>query len=239
MDHPAHSNTPAGSAASNGRPADGHAAPSPPSDLRAPDLDAGARRSLPPPVLSGRTDIFPPGALLSLLNLQKVTGVLYLHNRSLTAMIGMEEGEVTGAALGAEQGVPALFYALSWNTGRFEFRFVPPGPHTINLTLPVIQVRATLWLDRWKELRRVFPTIWHRVAIHPQPSGEVVIQPHQWQLLTRIVAEPASLVKLAEYLRIDVLAVTRVAAELVNLGLAVVIPPDENESAQDAAEDWS
>ncbi|HUS13484.1 MAG TPA: DUF4388 domain-containing protein [Chloroflexia bacterium] len=194
-------------------------------------------RRMSGPVLAGLLNAFPPSSLLSLLNLQRATGVLYLQNRSLSATIQVEGGEVVGATLGAEQGVPALFYALSWNTGRFQFRLEPAGPRTIHLSLPVIQVRATLWLDRWRDLRRVFPTIWYRIGIHPQPSGEVVIQPHQWQVLTRIVADPVSLVRLAEYLHADVLAVTRVAVELVNLGLAIVVPPDEAES--DANDPWA
>jgi len=45
-----------------------------------------------------------------------------------------------------------------------------------------------------------------------------------------------SLVKLAELLRADVLVVTRVAAELVHLGLAIVVPPDDHEAADDPAE---
>ncbi len=205
-----------------------------------PGTEMTALRRLPGPVLSGSTSYFPPSAVLSLLNLQKATGVLYLQNRALAATIGLEDGEVVAATLGNDQGLPALFYALSWNTGTFEFRRVPPGPRSINLTLPVIQVRATLWLDRWKELRRFFPTIWHRVGIHPPPAGDVVIQPHQWQVLTRIVAEPISLVRLAELLRMDVLAVTRVAVELVMLGLAIVVAPDEGEAERDAAaEEWN
>ncbi|MDQ2808735.1 MAG: DUF4388 domain-containing protein, partial [Chloroflexota bacterium] len=188
------------------------------------------------PVLAGLISAFPPNAVLSLLNVQGVSGVLYLQNRSLTATIHVDGGEVVGATLGGEQGLGPLFYALSWNTGRFQFRLEAPGPRYITLSLPVIQVRATLWLDRWRDLRRVFPTIWYRIGIHPQPAGEVVIQPHQWQLLTRIVAEPVSLVKLAESLRADVLVVTRVAAELVHLGLAIVVPPDEQEAADDLAE---
>ena len=201
----------------------------------APAGETGLRK-LSGPVLAGLISAFPPNAVLSLLNVQRVSGVLYLQNRSLTATIHVDGGEVVGATLGSEQGLAPLFYALSWNTGRFQFRLEAPGPRTITLSLPVIQVRATLWLDRWKDLRRVFPTIWYRIGIHPQPAGEVVIQPHQWQLLTRIVAEPVSLVKLAELLRADVLVVTRVAAELVHLGLAIVVPPDEQEAADDPAE---
>jgi hypothetical protein len=101
----------------------------------------------------------------------------------------------------------------------------------------VIQVRAQLWLDRWGDLRRVFPSIWYRIGIHPQPSGEVIVQPHQWQVLTRIVAEPVSLVRLAEQMHADVLIMTRVAAELVNLGLAIVVPPDDDEAAEDLSAD--
>jgi len=202
----------------------------------APRTEMTALHKLSGPVLTGLLNYFPPSAVLSLLNLQKATGVLYLQNRSLSATIHLHAGEVVGATMiGAEQGLPALFYALSWNTGRLQFRLEPPGPRTINLSLPVIQVRATLWLDRWKDLRRIFPTIWYRVGIHPQPAGEVIIQPHQWQVLTRIVAEPVSIVKLAEFLHTDVLAITRVAVELVNLGLAIVVPPDEHEAEIDAA----
>ena len=59
-------------------------------------------------------------------------------------------------------------------------------------------------------------------------------------MLTRIVAEPISLVRLAQLLRMDVLAVTRVAVELVILGLAIVVAPDEGEAERDAAaEEWN
>jgi hypothetical protein len=73
---------------------------------------------------------------------------------------------------------------------------------------------------------RVFPSIFHRIGIRPQPAGEVTVHPHQWQVLTHIVAEPVSLARLAGILNQDVMAVARVAAELVNLGLAHVLPPD-------------
>jgi hypothetical protein len=203
----------------------------------APGATSMALRKLAGPVLAGLISAFPPSAVLSLLNVQKATGVLYLQNRSLGATIHVDNGEVVGATMGSEQGVPALFYALSWNTGRFQFRQESPGPRTITLSLPVIQVRAQLWLDRWGDLRRVFPSIWYRIGIHPQPSGEVVIQPHQWQVLTRIVAEPVSLVRLAEQMHADVLMMSRVAAELVNLGLAIVVPPDDDEAAGDLGDD--
>src|SRR4051794_11240030 len=77
-----------------------------------------ALRKLAGPVLVGLISVFPPSSVLSLLNVQKATGVLYLQNRSLHATIHVENGEVVGATMGSEQGVPALFYALSWNTGR-------------------------------------------------------------------------------------------------------------------------
>jgi hypothetical protein len=182
--------------------------------------------------LAGLVAAFAPVSLLSLLSLQKVTGDLRLENYGITAHIYMQAGEVVHAALGRDRGLPALFYALSWTAGRFFFFPRPiPAERTITRSLPVIQVRAALWMERWRQLERVFPSIWHRVAIHPQPPGEVIIQPHQWQVLTRIVSQPMSLIGLATSLNQDVMAMARVSAELVNLGLAMVLPPEEENLA--------
>jgi hypothetical protein len=177
--------------------------------------------------LAGVLAAFPPSAVLSLLNMQQVRGDLCLENQGILAHIYLDGGEVVDAMLGRDRGLAALFYALSWTSGRFFFLPGPVPPRTIRLSLPVIQVRAALWMDRWQNLDRVFPTIWHRVGLHPQPPGEVTIQPHQWQVLTRIVAAPISIVRLAALLNQDVMAMARIAAELVNMGMAVVLPPDE------------
>jgi hypothetical protein len=177
--------------------------------------------------LAGVLAAFTPSAVLSLLNMQQVRGDLCLENQGILAHIYLDGGEVVDAMLGRDRGLAALFYALSWTSGRFFFLPGPVPPRTIRLSLPVIQVRAALWMDRWRNLDRVFPTIWHRVGLHPQPPGEVTIQPHQWQVLTRIVAAPISIVRLAALLNQDVMAMARIAAELVNMGMAVVLPPDE------------
>jgi hypothetical protein len=177
--------------------------------------------------LAGVLAAFTPSAVLSLLNMQQARGELRLENQGILAHIYLDGGEVVDAMLGRDRGLAALFYALSWTTGRFFFLPGPVPPRTIRLSLPVIQVRAALWMDRWRNLDRVFPTIWHRVGLHPQPPGEVTIQPHQWQVLTRIVAAPISIVRLAALLNQDVMAMARIAAELVNMGMAVVLPPDE------------
>jgi hypothetical protein len=177
--------------------------------------------------LAGVLAAFTPSAVLSLLNMQQARGELRLENQGILAHIYLDSGEVVDAMLGRDRGLAALFYALSWTTGRFFFLPGPVPPRTIRLSLPVIQVRAALWMDRWRNLDRVFPTIWHRVGLHPQPPGEVTIQPHQWQVLTRIVAAPISIVRLAALLNQDVMAMARIAAELVNMGMAVVLPPDE------------
>jgi hypothetical protein len=177
--------------------------------------------------LAGVLAAFTPSAVLSLLNMQQVRGELRLENQGILAHIYLDGGEVVDAMLGRDRGLAALFYALSWTSGRFFFLPGPVPPRTIRLSLPVIQVRAALWMDRWRNLDRVFPTIWHRVGLHPQPPGEVTIQPHQWQVLTRIVAAPISIVRLAALLNQDVMAMARIAAELVNMGMAVVLPPDE------------
>ncbi len=180
--------------------------------------------------LAGVVAGFSPSTVLSLLNLQRVRGDFRLENHSIVAHIYVDGGEVVDAVLGRDRGVAALFYALSWTSGRFFFIPGPVPPRTIRLSLPVIQVRAALWMDRWRLLDQVFPTIWHRVGLHEQPPGEVTIQPHQWQVLTRIVAEPVSIVRLAALLNQDVMAMARIAAELVNMGMAVVFPPDEDEA---------
>jgi hypothetical protein len=182
--------------------------------------------------LAGVLAGFSPSAVLSLLNMQQVRGELRLENQGILAHIYLDGGEVVEAILGRDRGLAALFYALSWTSGRFFFLPGPVPPRTIQLSLPVIQVRAALWMDRWRLLDRVFPTIWHRVGLHPQPPGEVTIQPHQWQVLTRIVATPISIVRLAALLNQDVMAMARIAAELVNMGMAVVLPPDDEEAGE-------
>jgi hypothetical protein len=181
--------------------------------------------------LAGAVAGFSPSAVLSLLNLQHVRGDFRLENHGIVAHIYVDAGEVVDAVLGRDRGLAALFYALSWTSGRFFFIPGPVPPRTIRLSLPVIQVRAALWMERWQLLDRVFPSIWYRVGLHPQPPGEVTIQPHQWQVLTRIVAEPVSIVRLAALLNQDVMAMARIAAELVNMGMAVVLPPDEDEAS--------
>ena len=184
--------------------------------------DAGA----PEWTLAGVLTAFSPSALLSLLNMQKATGDLRLVNYDIVAHIYVEAGEVVEATLGRDRGLPALFYALSWTSGRFYFSPDTAPARTIQLSLPVIQVRAALWMERWRQVDQVFPSIFHRIGIHPQPAGEVTVHPHQWQVLTHIVAAPVSLARLAGILTQDVMAVARVSAELVKLGLAQVLPPD-------------
>ena len=69
--------------------------------------------------LAGVVAGFSPSAVLSLLNLQKVRGDFRLENHSIVAHIYVDGGEVVDAVLGRDRGLPALFYALSWTSGRF------------------------------------------------------------------------------------------------------------------------
>jgi uncharacterized protein DUF4388 len=177
------------------------------------------------PLLTGTLTAFKTSALLSLLNVQKQTGLLAIHNRGFTAEILVEDGEVVDARLGVSRGLYALFEAISWNEGIFFFFGAPIGAHTINLSLPVIQVRAALWLDRWRDVLQTIPSLGHRIIVSEAPHGDVVIKPYQWVVLTRIVAGPITVAELALALNYPALEVMRACAELLQVGLCNLLPP--------------
>ena len=186
-----------------------------------------------PWTLAGSLAAFGPNAVLSILNLQQVTGELRLEYQDMTAAILLQQGEVIDARLGHDRGIAALFYLLTCPAGRFWFvpGPVPAGERTITLTLPVLQVRAALWQERWKQVDQVFPSVWHRVSLHPQPAGAVTVQAHQWPVLAQVIARPSSLVRLAGLLHQDLMPVAQTAADLVRLGLATVLPPGGEDTA--------
>lgn len=185
-------------------------------------------RSNATPLLSGTLAAFKPGALLSLLNLQQQSGLLVIHNRGFTAEVWVERGEVVDAVLGVSRGLYALFEAMSWTEGQFSFVRSRIGPRSINLSLPIIQVRAALWLERWRDVRTVIPSLGHRITVQPPPNGDVVIKPYQWRILTYIVNAPVTIADLALSLNYPVLEVMRACVELINIGLCILLPPLED-----------
>ncbi len=179
-----------------------------------------------PPLLAGSLSGFNVSSLLSLLNIQQQDGQLTVRNRGFLAYIYVEKGEVVDAALGRVHGLPALFQMITWSEGDFFFSTAPPAPQrSINLSLAVIQVRASLWLDRWRNVLTTIPSLGHRIGVHSSPRGDVVIKPYQWSVLTRVVAGPMSIADLAHALKEDPLAVTRICVELAEVGLCQVLPP--------------
>jgi hypothetical protein len=180
-------------------------------------------------VLKGSLAAFSPSSLLSLLNIQKQTGWLYLHSNNFEGYIYIDKGEVYDAGVGRiSSGALAVFQLFGWKQGEFSFETGAPAPdrRTIEATLPVLQVRATLWLDSMSKYSPVIPSPNHRVAIAAEPRSEVVIEPYQWAVLTKIVSRSLSVAELAAELNQDLMTVTRIAAELVKMGVAVVQSPD-------------
>ncbi len=184
-------------------------------------------------VLTGALAAFSPSSLLSLLNIQKQTGALHLNNNLTTGYIHIEKGEVWDARLGSVVGAYALFQLFGWKQGQFSFEIGGPAPskRTIEASLPVLQVRATLWLDNMDKYNQLIPSVSHRIVIANDPSGGVVIEPYQWAILTKIVARPLSIAQLAEELDQDLMTVTRIAADLVRMGIATVKPPETSQEA--------
>ncbi|NWJ45409.1 MAG: DUF4388 domain-containing protein [Chloroflexi bacterium] len=188
----------------------------------------------PQVVMSGSMVAFSTSALLSLLNIQKQTGMLHLYNGDTSGFIYIERGEVYDSKLDTMTGALALFQLFGWKTGDFAFEVnvPPPGRRTIQASLPVLQVRATLWLDNWNKLNPIIPTTSHRIGIASDPGTNVVIEPYHWSILTKIVNSPISMSQLASELNQDVMTVTRIAADLVKMKIAVVYPPTSEPSSE-------
>jgi hypothetical protein len=182
--------------------------------------------------LAGTLNAFSPSSLLSLFNIQKQTGMLHMRNEAAIGAIYIEKGEVFDARLDTVTGALALFQLFGWKSGDFVFEtnVAAPNKRTIEASLPVLQVRATLWLDNWNKYNPIIPTTSHRIGIAAEPRSEVMIEPYHWAILTRIVNTPTSIAVLANDLKQDVMTITRIAADLVKMGVAVVYPPDGSEN---------
>jgi hypothetical protein len=182
-------------------------------------------------VMRGVLGAFSPSSLLSLLNIQKSSGRLWLRSGKAEGFIYVDRGEVYDSGLGSVNGALALFQLFGWRQGEFSFEIDGPVPsrRTIEASLPVLQVRATLWLDNMNKYMPIIPSTSHRIAVANEPRSEVVIEPYQWPVLTKIVSKPLSIAQLAAELDQDLMTVTRIAADLVKMGVAVVHDPETPE----------
>lgn len=179
------------------------------------------------PLLRGSLSAFSLGALLSLLNMQRQGGLLTVRNRGFLAQVWVEQGEVVDARLGVSRGLYALFEAMSWSEGEFQFMVAPIEARSISVSLPVIQVRAALWLDRWRDVLHAIPSLGHRIVVCQAPLGDVVIKPYQWTVLTRVVNGPLTIAELALDLDHPALDVMSACVELLQIGLCQLLPPLE------------
>ncbi len=186
-------------------------------------------------LLAGNLHAFNLSALLSLLNIQKQTGQLTLRNRGFVAYATVEAGEVVDASLGRIHGLPALFQMMSWGEGIFNFTINAPAERTITLSLPILQVRAALWLDRWRSVLGIIPSLGCLITVHNSPRGDVIIKPYQWGVLTRVVGGPMTVADIAHALNEDPLAITRICVELIELGLCEALPPLDDGWSESAA----
>lgn len=180
-------------------------------------------------VLSGSLVAFSPSSLLSLLNMQKHTGWLRMRNQPFEGYIYVDKGEVFDAGIWrVSHGALAIFQLFGWREGEFRFETGSPPPErrTIEASLPVLQVRATLWLDSMKKYTPIIPSPSHRISIAAEPRREVIIEPYQWAVLTKIVTKPCSVAELAAELGQDLMTVTKISAELVKMEVAMVLPPE-------------
>ena len=153
---------------------------------------------------------------------------MYLRNGNLNGYIYVDKGEVFDAGIGpASSGALAVFQLFGWKQGEFSFETGRPAPErrTIEVSLPVLQVRATLWLDNMNKYSQYIPSPSHRISIAAEPRSEVVIEPYQWAVLTKIVSQSVSVAELSLELGQDLMTITRIATELVKMGVAVVHPP--------------
>lgn len=94
-------------------------------------LWVGRRRPALPPrpswpsTLQGRIRELPPTSLLSLLEMERRSGVLLLQRGKLVGQLRLRAGQVIAAGLRGDgperRGVDVVYELLAWRDGRFDF----------------------------------------------------------------------------------------------------------------------
>lgn len=184
--------------------------------------------------LYGQLQVFTLNTILSALNLQKVTGILTLAQFDQMAQVMVRDGEVVDAWSSTERGLAALLPLFGWEEGFFTFDVQPPvDTQTINISLPVLQVRSAVYLEdqkRKKQVTSIFtrevPSADHVLEVNPDSDSEVTIQPEQWTILRHLVAGPQPVRKVAELLDLPLEAFVPVASELVRNRMLRVLAPE-------------
>lgn len=182
--------------------------------------------------LYGQLGIFSLNTILSALNLQKVTGRLTLAQYDQIAEIIIRSGEVVDAWSETERGLNALLPLFGWENGVFSFNLQPAETQTINISLPVLQVRSAVYLEEQKQNKnrtsvftREVPSAQHVLEINRESEGEVNIRPEHWVLLRHLVTGPQSVEKMAELTQSTIESFVPMATELVKANMLRVLNP--------------
>jgi len=182
--------------------------------------------------LYGQLGIFSLNTILSALNLQKVTGRLTLAQYDQIAEIIIRNGEVVDAWSETERGLNALLPLFGWENGVFSFNLQPAETQTINISLPVLQVRSAVYLEEQKQNRnrtsiytREIPSPQHILEINRDSEGEVNIRPEHWGLLRHLVTGPQSVEKMAELTQTPIESFVPMATDLVKANMLRVLNP--------------
>jgi two-component system OmpR family response regulator len=115
-------------------------------------LKARARASAPPPAaLQSSLDQVGLGSLLSVVELEKRTGILMLTRNQDQGAMWVKDGRVMRARVQgtvSTVGATAVFEMLSWTAGQAEFRNDPvDGPDEMNATITHLLMEGARILD--------------------------------------------------------------------------------------------
>jgi hypothetical protein len=185
--------------------------------------------------LYGQLGIFSLNTVLSALNLQKVTGRLTLAQYDKIAEIVIRNGEVVDAWNETERGINALLPLFGWENGVFSFNIQPAETQTINISLPVLQVRSAVYLEEHKNgrARAVFtkeiPSPQHVLDLNRDTNSDVSIKPEHWDILRNLVTGPQTVEKLVELTDTRIEAFVPLATELVRANMLRVRAPNSTQ----------
>lgn len=186
--------------------------------------------------LQGTLDTFSLPDVLRLLATTGKTGCLHLDGDRGRGSVWLDDGTLVAAAADrAAEGASideVIFEMLRFDRGSFSFAVDERSPHGEHPTdLEVALRRATQLLDEWRDLEAVVPSLTHKVAMAPELTVEqVTIDAERWQALVAIAGgRPVG--ELGDALGQGELGVTRTVSDLVELGVAVVQPPETKRSS--------
>ncbi len=183
--------------------------------------------------LYGQLHIFSLNTILSTLNLQKVTGRLTIALFDQVSEVLVKNGEVVDAWSQTERGLNALLPLFALDDGVFSFNPQAVETRTINISLPILQVRSAVYLEELKAIKRKpvsgfsteIPSANHILVVNPSPPGEVIIKTEYWKVLRFLLIEPQSLLDVSELTSLSLESLMPVATEMARNKMVLVNAP--------------